>query len=104
MLKRGRNRKRHRPLPRPSLVVFFFVPGSAFAWLNILLYETRNTKEKTTTTTTTTKNRQLRIASYVYVWACPIKVREGIERVQYFKSKGNVTTKLKQSLREVKPT
>ena len=47
MLKRGRNRKRHRPLPRPSLVVFFFVPGSAFARLNILLYETRNTKEKT---------------------------------------------------------
>ena len=103
MLKRGRNRKRHRPLPRPSLVVLFFVPGSAFARLNILLYETRNKKEKTTTTTTT-KNRQLRIASYVYVWACPIKVREGIERVQYFKSKENVTTMLKQSLREVKPT
>ena len=47
MLKRGRNRKRHRPLPRPSLVVLFFVPGSAFARLNILLYETRNKKEKT---------------------------------------------------------
>lgn len=32
------------------------------------------------------------------------KVREGIERVQYFKRKGNVTTMLKQSLQEVKPT
>ena len=39
-----------------------------------------------------------------YVWACPIKVREGIERRQYFKSKGNVAAMMKQSLQEIKPT
>ena len=62
-----------------------------FARLYLLLYETQ--KEKNTTK-----------KSYAYVWACPIKVGEGIERVQYFKSKGNVATMLKQSLQEIKPT
>ena len=33
-----------------------------------------------------------------------MKVREGIERVQYFKSKENVATMLKQSLQEIKST
>lgn len=92
MLKRGRNRKRHRPLPSPLphrfLFSLFFVLGSAFARLSLLLYETRNTKENTQQQ----KNRQLR------------KLREGIERVQYFESKGNVATMLKQSLQEIKPT
>ena len=31
--------------PHPSLIVFFFVLGSAFARLYLLFYETRNTKE-----------------------------------------------------------
>ena len=54
----------------------------------------RNTKRKNTT----------KKAMRPYVWACPIKVREGIERRQYFKSKGNVATMLKQSLQEIKST
>ena len=33
-----------------------------------------------------------------------MKVREGIERVQYFKSKENVATMLKQSVKEIKST
>ena len=33
-----------------------------------------------------------------------MKVGEGIERVQYFKSKENVATMLKQSLKEIKST
>ena len=33
--------------PHPSLIVFFFVLGSAFARLYLLLYETQNSKENT---------------------------------------------------------
>ena len=33
--------------PHPSLIVFFFVLGSAFAQLYLLLYETQNTRENT---------------------------------------------------------
>ena len=33
--------------PHPSLIVFFFVLGSAFARLYLLLYETQNTRENT---------------------------------------------------------
>ena len=33
--------------PHPSLIVFFFVLGSTFARLYLLLYETQNTRENT---------------------------------------------------------
>ena len=88
MLKRGRNRKRHRPLPSPLPHRFLFRPR--FCFRAVVSLTLRNTKHKRKYTTT--KNRQLR------------KLREGIERVQYFESKGNVATMLKQSLQEIKPT
>ena len=99
MLKRGRNRKRHRPLPSPLPHRFLFRPRFCFrAVLSLILRNTKHERKYTTTKKTAS------YASYAYVWACPIKMRERIERVQYFKSKGNVATMLKQSLQEIKPT
>ena len=83
-------------LSSPTMSVDLDIPPTnmnyvlIFAQLYLLLYETQ--KEKT---------QQKKLA---YVWACQIKVGEGIERVQYFKSKGNVVTMLKQSSQEIKPT
>ena len=68
-----------------------------FARLYLLLYETQNKKTQQQQKTPATQAMNM-------FWACPIKVREGIERVQYFRSKGNVATMLKQSLQEFKPT
>lgn len=99
MLKQGRNRKRHRPLPSPLPHRFLFRPR--FCFRAVVSLTLRNAKHKGKYTT---KKTPVSYASYAYVWACPMKMREGIERVQYFKSKENVVTMLKQSLKEIKST
>ena len=69
MLKQGRNRKRHRPLPSPFPHRFLFRPR--FCFRAVVSLTLRNAKHKGKYTT---KKTPVSFASYAYVWACPMKV------------------------------